>query len=443
MVMRQRALYCSFILICGLLFLQPAPLIARVVEQVVTVIDGEPYTVSNLRDYAQAKLGREFPKGDLNRIENEDKEVLEQFITEKLLAAEIKQAGIKIRDEEIDQYIEQVKQRNQLSNEDLNAALSREGMNLEAYRASIRAEIEKSEMVSRQVLKKVNITSDDVERYYRLNTRQFMTPEKVRLRHILVSLPQGASPEDEREALRKATELRSRAVAGEEFSKLAAEYSEGAGASGGGDIGWVTRGSLLKEIEDFAFNKLTVGEISQPVRTSLGVHLVKLEGRESAQPLPLAEVQGKIKEELFAKAREERFQNWLKGDLRRKHRVDVKIPGVVFRPEETKEKTVDSLMASSASKRNRNEDSGFLGFLNPLSYIFTTKPIEGEDAEGESSGRSIVSVFGVPLLATDTGEDVPDDPLAPVTTDEKSGQKSQDSGGFFSSVWKTLNPFSK
>jgi peptidyl-prolyl cis-trans isomerase SurA len=441
--MRERALYSGFILIWCLLFLPPAQLLGRVIEQVVTVIDGEPYTVSSLRDYAQTKLGREFPKGDLNRIETEDKEVLEQFITEKLLAAEVKQAGIRIRDEEIDQYIAQVKQRNQLSNEDLSAALSREGMTLEAYRASIRAEIEKSEMISRQVLKKVNITSDDVERYYRLNTKQFMSPEKVRLRHILISLPQGASAEDEREALRKAAELRSRAEAGEEFSKLAAEHSEGGGAAGGGDIGWVRRGSLLKEIEDVAFSKLTVGEISPPVRTSLGVHLVKLEGREVAQPLPLAEVQGRIKEELFAKAREERFQNWLKGDLRRKHRVDVKIPGVVFRPEETKEKTVDSLMASSASKRSRNEDSGFLGYLNPLSYIFSTKPIEGEDAEGESSARSIVSVLGVPLFTTDTGEDVPKDPLAPITTDEKSGQKSQESGGFFSSVWKTLNPFSE
>jgi peptidyl-prolyl cis-trans isomerase SurA len=441
--MRKRTLYRGFILIWGLLSLQPEPLLGRVIEQVVTVIDGEPYTVSSLREYAQAKLGREFPKGDLNRIETEDKEVLEQFITEKLLAAEVKQAGIRIRDEEIDQYIAQVKQRNQLSNEDLSTALSREGMTLEAYRASIRAEIEKSEMISRQVLKKVNITSEDVERYYRLNTKQFMSPEKVSLRHILISLPQGASAEDETEALRKAAELRSRAEAGEEFSKLAAEHSEGGGAAGGGDIGWVRRGSLLKEIEDIAFSKLAVGEISPPVRTSLGVHLVKLEGREAAQPLPLAEVQDRIKEELFAKAREERFQNWLKGDLRRKHRVDVKIPGVVFRPEETKEKTVDSLMASSASKRGRNEDSGFLSYLNPLSYIFTTKPIEGDDTEGESSGRGIVSVLGVPLFTTDTGEDVPKDPLAPITTDEKSGQKSQDSGGFFSSVWKTLNPFSQ
>lgn len=414
---------------------------ARVVEQLIVVIDGEPYTLSNFRDYAQTKMGREFPKGDLSRIEKEDREVLEQFITEKLLAAAVKQAGIQVKEEEIDQYIEQVKEKNRIGDEEMNAALKREGMTMEGYRATVRAEIEKSELIGRQVLKKVNITSEDVERYYRLNTKQFMSRERVRLRHILLSVPRGAS--DESQALQKATELRSRVTAGEEFSKLAHEFSDGAGASEGGDIGWITPGSLIKEIEETAFNQLTVGEISQPIRTSLGIHLIKLEARQTPQPLPLAEVQGKIKEELFAKAREERFQNWLKGDLRRKHRVDVKIPGVVFRPEETKEKTVDTLMATSASRRNKNEDSSFLSYLNPLSYIFTTTPIEGEDDQGPSSGRSIISLFGTPLFTTDSGDDVADDPLAPATTNEKSDQKSRDSGGFFSSIWRSLNPFSK
>lgn len=422
------------------LLLFPVSPHAKVVEQVLVVINGEPYTLSNIKDYAKTKTEGEFPKGDLNNIEKEDQEILEQFITEKLLAAEVKQAGINISEQEIDKYIEQVKQRNRLSDEELKTALKQEGMTLEGYRATVRSEIEKGEIINRQVIKKVNITAEDVERYYRLNGKQFAAPEKIRLRHILLSVRKEALEDSVKEASQKASELRSRAQAGEEFSKLAQDFSQGAGASAGGDIGWISRGSLVKEIEEVAFNKLSVGEISQPIRTGLGIHLIKLEGRETARPLPLAEVEGKIKEELFAKAREERFQNWLKGDLRRKHRVDVKIPGVGFRPEETKEKTVDALMASSAARRSRNDDSSFLSYFNPLSYLFNTKPIEGEEAEGEVSGRNVVSLFGVPLFTTESGE-IPDDPLAPPS--EKSDQKSQDSGGFFSSIWKTLNPFSK
>jgi len=416
---------------------------AKVVEQVVVVIDGEPYTLTSFKEYARTKMGRDFPTGDLNRIEKDDQEVLEQFITEKLLAAEVQLAGVMISEEDIDRYIDRIKERNRLRDEELVEALKREGTTMENYRASIRAEIEKNEIINRQVRKRVNITSEDVERYYRLNPKQFTTQERVRLRHILFSLPEGAPPEREKEVMQRMLGIRSRLTAGGDFAKLAQEYSEGAGAVEGGDIGWISRGSLLKEIEEIAFNKLSVGEISQPLRTSLGIHLIKLEGREAGRLSSLSEVQGKIKEELYAKALDERFQKWLKGDLRKRHRVDVKLPGVVFRPEETKEGTVDSLMASS-SRRRQDERSGFLSYLNPLSYFVTETPIEGEEARGRLSGQNVVSIFGVPLFKTDSGEDVSEDlpSLEDINNPPPKAGKSEGSGGFFSSIWKTLNPFS-
>lgn len=443
-MLRQRT-YCGLMLVAALLSLYPFPLLAKVVEQVVAVIDGEPYTLTSFKEYARTKMGRDFPTGDLNRIEKQDKEVLEQFITEKLLAAEVHLAGVKVNDEDIDRYIGQIKQRNHIGNEELAEALKREGTTMEQYRASIRAEIEKNEIINSQVRKKVNITSEDVERYYRLNPKKFTAQERVRLRHILLSLPRDASPEREREVTRRALEIRSQAIAGADFAKLAQEYSEGAGAAEGGDIGWINRGSLLKEIEEIAFNKLSMGEISQPLRTSLGIHLVKLEAREAGRLLPLTEVQGKIREELYAKALDERFQKWLKGDLRKRHRVDVKLPGVVFRPEETKEGTVDSLMASSY-RRNKSEQ-GFLSYLNPLSYFVTETPVEGENAQGNLSGQNMVSIFGVPLFKTDSADDVPEELPSleeinnPAPKPEKS-EKPEESGGFFSSIWKKLNPFS-
>jgi len=429
------------VLIGLLCSLPSSPSSARVVEQVVVVIDGEPYTLSNFKEYARTKMGREFPTGDLNQVGKEDREVLEQFITEKLLAAEVKLVGVRVSEEDVNHYIEQIKEKNRLGDEELQAALGQEGISVEKYRASIRAELEKSEIISRQVRKRVNITSEDVERYYRSNPARYMTQERVRLRHILFVLPERASPEREKEVIAKALEVRSRALAGEDFGELARSHTEGAGASAGGEIGWVTRGSLLGEIEEVAFNKLSLGEVSQPVRTSLGVHLIKLEARDPRRALPLSEVAGKIKEELYAKALEERFQKWLKSDLRKKHRVDVKLPGVVFRPEEEKKGTVDSLMASG-SRRSKNEESGLLSYLNPLSYIFRTAPIEGEDSQGEMSGQNIVSLFGFPLFKTESVDDVPEDPLAPLDAADRSSQKSEESGGFFSSIWKAVNPFS-
>jgi peptidyl-prolyl cis-trans isomerase SurA len=441
---RPRIRY-SLILTCSFIALYPLPAAARVVEQIIAVLDGEPYTLSNFQDYAKTHMGRDFPKGDLNQLEKEDKEVLEQFITEKLLAAEVKLAGIRVSEEDVDHYVDQIKEKNQINDEQLAAALSREGITLEKYRASIKSQIEKSEIINRQVRKRVNITSEDVERYYRLNQKRYVTEERVRLRHILLSLPEGSPREREREVMSKAAEVRKRAMAGENFATLAESYSEGAGASEGGDIGWLARASLLKEIEEIAFNKLSVGEVSQPVRTSLGLHMIKLEQRDGGQPLPFPQVQAKIKEELIAKALEERFQKWLKADLRRKHRVDVKIPGVVFRPEDTQEGTMDSLVASS-SRRIKNEQSGFFSYLNPFSYIFTESSAEDDEEDSEKphlAGQSILSLFGTPLFRTYSTEDVPDDPLEPLDGPKGSADKPQESGGFFSSIWKTLNPFSK
>lgn len=431
---------CSgLVLLAAFLTVDPFSVTAKVIEQVVAVIDGEPYTLSNFKEYAKTKMGREFPAGDLNRIEKEDQEVLEQFITEKLLSAETKAVGIKIGEAEIDHYIEQIKQRNRISDEDLAEALKREGLSAKQYRDSIRAEIEKGEIINRQVRKRVNITAEDAERYYRLNPKQFTTAERVRLRHILFSLPRTASAEREKEVMQRALEVRGRILGGMDFAKAAQEYSEGAGAAAGGDVGWMSRGSLLKEIEEIAFSKLSAGEISQPLRTSLGVHLIKLDARDSGRLLPLAEVQEKLKEELYAKALEERYQKWLKSDLRQRHRVDVKLPGVVFRPEETKERTVDSLMAAS-SRGRRSERSGFLSYLNPLSYIVTESPVEGEDAQGQLSGLNIVKIFGVPLFTSDSGDGSEELP----TLEEMSAPapKSEESGGFFSSLWRRLNPFS-
>ena len=424
---------------------------ANVIERLITVIDGEPYTLSNLGAYAKTRMGRKFPSGELSPINASDREVLEQFITEKLLEAEIREAGIKITDEEVDAYIEQIKKKNRLSDEDLRTALGREGQTLASYRASVKSELEKSELINRQVKKKVNITDDDVERYYKLNGKNYRDQDRVRLRHILLPLSENASPDEVKAAMAKAEDLYNRAKGGEEFAALARQFSDGAGRDDGGDIGWVNRGTLLKPIEDVAFNKLSVGEVSEPIRTSLGVHLVKLENKQTGAVLPLSVVGPKIKEELYAKALEERFAAWLKTDLRRKHTVDVKIAGVEFKPEDSKEGTVDSLMARS-TRLNRNEQRTFLSYLNPFSYIVKEIPIDEEDQKGPLADKSIVSVLGIPLFTKDAPDDVPDLLSAPANASGESGSKaaepsagsgstSKESGGFFSSIVDSLNPF--
>src|SRR5207244_6833467 len=94
------------------IFFLPTAVPAKVVDQLIAVVDGEPYTLTSLGQYAKTKMAREFPTGDLNQINDGDREVLEQFITDKLLESEIREAGIKVTDEDVGQYIEQIKAKN-------------------------------------------------------------------------------------------------------------------------------------------------------------------------------------------------------------------------------------------------------------------------------------------------------------------------------------------
>jgi len=420
-----------------LLGVSPAASWARVVEKIIVVVDGEPLTYSDFTKFAKLKLGRRPELQELTAGQV-SKEALEEFITEELIRAEVKRMGIRVSDPDVDNYIQTVMQRSHLTRADLQAALAREGVSMAQYRDQVRNQLERGELIERNVKKKVHITSADLERYYQVNGSKYEVSGKVHLRHILLTVPEGATSEEDRAVMERMVGLRNQAVGGASFAALARKYSEGAGAAEGGDIGWVDRSALLDALANVAF-KLSDGEISQPVRTDLGYHLVKMEGRKKGDALAFDEVSEDIKRELYDKALQERFATWLKTDLRQKHRVEVKLPGYVFKAQKPQENTVKRLMASATQEKQEEEDKSFLDYINPLTYIVDTQTLPDEEL-GELNDRSIVSVFGTPLFATEAGDDI-DVPLdqpfpgeggAPATTEETS---SEESGGGLSNLW--------
>jgi len=430
-------LFLSLSLSLSLSFsLSPHLLLATVIEQVAVVVDGDPYTMTDLKEYARTRNNHILSDEALTPSNKETKAILEQFITEKLIAAEVSRMGIQVGKEDIDSYIENVQKKNRISADQLVTALRREGMDIDQYRAKIRVELEKGILISRQVEKKVNIFPDDVERYYNANKIKYMTKERAHLLHILIRILNDATPEQVKAAFSKAQEVHKRALQGEDFSKLAREYSDGAGASEGGDIGWVDRSSLLKEIADAAF-KLTPGGVSQPVRTSLGVHLIKVVEIQHAKLTPLSEVEKDIKDYLYTKALEKRFQRWLSTDLRKRHIVDVKIPGFVFRAKETNEGASTSL--ASASLDDESEERSFLSYLNPFTFFSSDDaPVDFQNSDNIAD-ESVVTLFGTPFFVTNEGDDL-DEPLAPFGESGETG-KSEESQGFFSTMWDSISSF--
>jgi peptidyl-prolyl cis-trans isomerase D len=147
-------------------------------------------------------------------------------------------------------------------------------------------------------LPRVVIPETQIEDYYQYHREEFDQPEEVSASHILVRISANASEEEKLTAKLKLENLRNEIVKGKDFADMAREHSDDPGsAAQGGDLGYFRRGAMVKPFEEAAF-KLKVGELSLPVETPFGYHLIKLTGRKEAKPSTLAGVRSKILERL-------------------------------------------------------------------------------------------------------------------------------------------------
>ena len=376
----------------------PGPAPGSLVEKIVVVVNGSPHTFSDLRKFARTSLNQDVPLDELTagRV---PKQWLEDFITYELIRAEVRNTGIRVRDADVDGYIRTFRERNDLTPTQLSALLQRDGKTMEQYREEIRTRIEQNELIQRNVRKRVHITIQDAQRYYDANPDLYRAEVKVHLRHLMLEVDADASSERQQAVLSRIGSLRRQVVDGGDFAALAGAHSEGAGASQGGDIGWVKPETLPDSLARVAAT-LKKGEVSEPVRTSLGYHLVKAEDRQGGERFKFAAVSERVRDDLYNKTLEERFAKWLKTDLRKKHRVEVKLAGYAFEAQKAERGTVGNLMASATAGE---EDKGFWDYANPLTYIYDEEIIR--DPSGVVGDRKTVKLFGISLFTTDAGDD--------------------------------------
>jgi len=145
----------------------------------------------------------------------------------------------------------------------------------------------------------IYVSEEAIEQYYRINKDEFKLPERVSARHILVKAGKDAGETDKASALNKAKDIVEKIKAGKDFAELANEFSEDPGTKGrGGDLGYFSRGKMVKPFEDAAFS-LEPGSISEIVETKYGYHIIRLEDRKPEEAQSLKEVKDRIKKKLF------------------------------------------------------------------------------------------------------------------------------------------------
>ena len=137
----------------------------------------------------------------------------------------------------------------------------------------------------------------EIQAYYEKNISNYARPERVHARHILILAPQDADTATDEAAKTQIDDIAARIKGGEDFAEVAKGVSQDGSAKDGGDLGWFERGRMVPEFEEAAF-ALKVGEVSEPVRSAFGWHLIMLEDRAEADSTPLAEVEDDVRKSL-------------------------------------------------------------------------------------------------------------------------------------------------
>lgn len=155
-----------------------------------------------------------------------------------------------------------------------------------------------------QVESKVSITPTDIQQYYSKNQDQYRTQDRVRVRHILISTPRPGpdgkvDPKAVEEARKKAEDVLKQLKGGADFAELAKKYSEDPGSKQeGGELGWQSKDSDFVPEFKAAMLSLNKGQISDPVQSSFGFHIIQVEEKETAGLKPLSQVKDEIEKTL-------------------------------------------------------------------------------------------------------------------------------------------------
>lgn len=291
----------------------------QIVDRVVATVDGDPITMQDLRKYATAS-GTTLPVDDSPQSQQIERKILDNLIRETVMDHEM--SAISVDDDQIDRYIAQFEAGNHITDAELRDQLAQHGLTYEQYRKRARQEVQKMTFLQQHARDKVNVTQAQIEAFYHAHIADFTSSqERFKLAQILVAVDFTTTPKVMVEAARaKAEALRRRAEKGEDFSQLAAQFSDDDSKTQGGELGYFKPDEINEHILA-AISKLKTGDISPVVKTDHGFHIIKVEEHQEAGVVPLKDVRDRIRERLTQQQMVTQFKSWVDSDLIKNHSV--------------------------------------------------------------------------------------------------------------------------
>ncbi|MDI6717165.1 MAG: peptidylprolyl isomerase [Actinomycetota bacterium] len=278
-------------------------------EPLAATVNGKNITVAEVDERLKQMMGNHMEqfKGEQGKIlEDQVKyDLLNKMIERELLVQEADKLGIKVSKKQLDAKIKEMMKAFNLKDEKaLLEALKQQSMTLEQFKEDVE-KYAKVQMLGERITKDVKVAPKEVEDYYNLNKNEFLTKDQVHAAHILVD-----KEEDAKKILK---ELRN----GADFAELARKYSIDTGSkSSGGDLSWKDKDMYVKEFADACWS-LEPGQLSEPVKTQYGYHIIKLIDKKPARQKTFSEVESQIKEKLVLAKKQELFNKWY-SDIKKK-----------------------------------------------------------------------------------------------------------------------------
>ena len=267
------------ILLLALLAVAPVAQAAlTLVDRIVAVVNKEVITYSELYaavGMAERQLRRQgTPAPDRPVLE---RQMLERLILDKAQIQLARESGIRIDELQLDRAVERIAQSNNMTLADFRRALEGDGVAFDAWRNDVRQQMLMARLREREVENKVQVSETEVDVFLE-QQKNHPDAAEYNIAHILLRVPEGASPERIRQARERADQALAEIKGGAPFARVAASYSDAPDALQGGAIGWRSH-DRLPELFSEALAKMTPGQVSEPLRSPAGFHILQLVDR--------------------------------------------------------------------------------------------------------------------------------------------------------------------
>lgn len=261
----------------SLCLLSPAQAAPELVDQVVAVVDDDVIMASELgmriRTVELQNADMQIPDADTLRAQ-----VLERMIEESIQLQMARRAGIRISESQLNDAMQRIASQNGLSLPEFQQAMTSEGVSYSYAREQIRNEMRISRVQQYQVGERIQVTDQDVDYFLASEVGRMASAAEYHLRHILIAVPAAASPADYQGAESRATSLVAELRDGADFASAAVAQSSGVTALKGGDMGWRKEGQLPGIFAELV-KSMGIGDVSDPISTASGFHIIKLEDK--------------------------------------------------------------------------------------------------------------------------------------------------------------------